>query len=89
MATTVNEIVEMLRRADEREFAALERSLAADARKGVRKAVEVARKRIEAERAEAERLKSLYEFERSLLPEGAEGFIVGLDEVGPLPAPSR
>jgi len=82
MATTVTEIVEMLRRADEREFAALERSLAADARKGVRKAVEVARKRIEAERAEAERLKSLYEFERSLLPEGAEGFIVGLDEVG-------
>lgn len=82
MGTTVAEIVEMLRCADEREFAALERSLVADERKGVRKAVEVARKRIEAERAEAARLKSLYEFERFLLPEGVQGPIVGLDEVG-------
>ena len=82
MAATVAEIVEMLRNANEREFAALERSLVADQRKGVRKAVEVARKRVAAERAEAERLESLYAFERSLVSEGADGCIVGLDEVG-------
>lgn len=82
MPTTVPEIVEMLRNADAKEFAALERSLVADERKGVRKAVEVARKRIEAELAEAARLESIYEFEESLVPEGAEGAIIGLDEVG-------
>ncbi len=83
---TVEEIRELLRKADEREFTALERSLAADTRKGVRSAVDVARRRIEAERAECERLASLYSYERSLAPAAEQGaadaLIVGLDEVG-------
>ena len=81
MSMTVAEIRLLLQAADEREFAALERSLAADERKGVRQAVEVARRRIESEFAERARLESLYSFERSLLPEGGR-IIVGLDEVG-------
>lgn len=78
---TVPEIREMLRAADARELAALERSLAADTRKGVIAALETARKRVAAESAENARLEGLYTFERSLLPEGGS-IIVGLDEVG-------
>ena len=48
-----------MQEAGAREFAVLERSLVADTRKGVRDAVEVARRRIEAEQAERERLASL------------------------------
>lgn len=81
MAMTVPEIRELLRNADEAELAALERSLAADTRKGVKAAIEVARRRIEAERAERERLMSLYAFERGMLKPG-QSVIVGLDEVG-------
>ena len=81
MSMTVAEIREKLRQANEREFAALERSLAADTRKGVRAAVEVARRRIDAERAERKRLDGLYDFERSFLKSG-QSVIVGLDEVG-------
>ncbi len=66
--------------ADEKEFAALERSLAADTRKGVVRALERTRKRLDAERAERERLEGLYSYERSLAGEGA--IVVGLDEVG-------
>ena len=77
---TVEEIRDLLRAADADEFAALERSLAADQRKGVRKAVEIARKRIEAEREEAHRIEMLYAFDRSFEPNG--GIVVGLDEVG-------
>ena len=78
---TVQEVRELLRQADEREFAALERSLVADQRKGVVQALETARRRIAAERAERTRLESLYSFEEEFLPDGA-GTIVGLDEVG-------
>ena len=81
MSMTVSEIREKLRVADGREFAALERSLAADTRKGVRAAVEVARRRIEAEQAEQHRIDGLYDFERSFLKAG-QSVIVGLDEVG-------
>ena len=82
MGMTGEDIRELLRAADESEFHALERSLAADERKGVRAALEVARKRIQAERAEATRLNGLYAYERSLVAEGLAGPIVGLDEVG-------
>lgn len=89
MGLTVADIAERLRLADEREFAVLERSLVADTRKGVRAAVEHARKRLESERAERERLEGLYSFERLLAAGCGDGVIVGLDEVGrgPLAGP--
>ena len=81
MDLTVAEIRTRLQVANSVEFAALERSLAADTRKGVRQAVETARKRLSAEAAEEARLKSLYAFDNSFL--SAEGgIVVGLDEVG-------
>ena len=66
MEPTVADIKQRLHEADEREFAVLERSLVADARKGVRDAVERARARLAAEAAERQRLASLYAFERAL-----------------------
>lgn len=83
---TVAEIKEKLQRADAAEFAVLERSLIADTRKGVRAAVETARRRIAAQEAEAARLECMYAFQASL----AQGkLVVGLDEVGrgPLAGP--
>jgi len=82
MLTTVAEIRALLRDADESELAALERSLAADSRKGVRDALVKARRRVDAENRERARIDSLYEFERSLTGGGADVLIVGLDEVG-------
>ncbi len=89
MGPTVAEIRQRLQEAGAREFAVLERSLVADTRKGVRDAVEVARRRIEAEQAERERLASLYAFERALAEARGAGVVVGLDEVGrgPLAGP--
>lgn len=89
MLTTVAEIRKLLREADAEEFAALERSLVADTRKGVRDALETARRRIESERAEADRLAGLYEYERQLAGGNPDAVIVGLDEVGrgPLAGP--
>ena len=89
MGPTVAEIRQRLQEADAREFAVLERALVADTRKGVRDAVEVARRRIEAEQAERERLASLYAFERALAEGRGAGVVVGLDEVGrgPLAGP--
>ena len=81
MGPTVADIKQRLHEADEREFAVLERSLVADARKGVRDAVERARARLAAEAAERQRLASLYAFERALAAERGDGVIVGLDEV--------
>ena len=81
MGPTVAEIRQRLQEAGAREFAVLERSLVADTRKGVRDAVEVARRRIEAEQAERERLASLYAFERALAEARGAGVVVGLDEV--------
>ena len=89
MGPTVADIKQRLHEADEREFAVLERSLVADARKGVRDAVERARARLATEAAERQRLASLYAFERALAAERGDGVIVGLDEVGrgPLAGP--
>lgn len=83
---TAQDIAARLRTADDESFAVLERSLAADTRKTVRNAVEAARRRLEAEAAERQRLERLYTFQS----ECAEGkLIVGLDEVGrgPLAGP--
>ena len=87
---TVEEIRRKLQEAGAREFAVLERSLVADTRKGVRAAVETARRRIEAEQAGARaRLEGLYAYERSLAEERGGHVVVGLDEVGrgPLAGP--
>ena len=86
---TVPEIRRKLQEADAAAFAVLERSLVADTRKGVRQAVEVARRRLEAEAAEAARLRGMYSFERALAEERGGSVIIGLDEVGrgPLAGP--
>lgn len=89
MGLTVAELSARLREADDAEFAVLERSLVADTRKGVRSAVEAARRRLEAESAERSRLESMYSFERELAEARGGGVVVGLDEVGrgPLAGP--
>ncbi|MCI8451709.1 ribonuclease HII [Enterorhabdus sp. P55] len=89
MAQTVAELKGRLQAADEDEFAVLERALAADERKGVRAAVETARRRLVAEAAERERLAGLYGFERALADARGATVVVGLDEVGrgPLAGP--
>ena len=86
---TVPEIRRKLQEADSAAFAVLERSLVADTRKGVRAAVEVARRRLEAEAAEAARLAGMYAFERELAAERGGSVVIGLDEVGrgPLAGP--
>lgn len=81
MAMTIPEIRKLLQHASEQEIAAIERSLAADTRKGVRAALEAAHRRLAAEKAECDRIESLYLFERSFLEDG-QTTIVGLDEVG-------
>lgn len=89
MGPTVADIKKRLHEADAREFAVLERSLVADARKGVRDAVACARRRLAAESAERERLAGLYAYERELAAGRGQGVIIGLDEVGrgPLAGP--
>lgn len=77
--TTVADIRARLSHAGPDEFRALERALAADPRKGVRQAVETARRRLAAAAAEEARTAALYETEAAW---GAVEGIVGLDEVG-------
>lgn len=88
MGTTVADIRMRLQHADEQEFAVLERSLVADTRKGVRSAVETARRRLAAEAAERARLEGLYSFDAQVAHDRG-GVVVGLDEVGrgPLAGP--
>ncbi len=89
MGQTVADIRRRLQAADEREFAVLERSLVADTRKGVREAVEVARRRVAAERDERERLAGMYSYQQELASNYNAKVIVGLDEAGrgPLAGP--
>lgn len=86
---TVPEIRRKLQEADAEAFAVLERSLVADTRKGVRTAVEVARRRLALEAEERARVEGMYAFERSLAEEHGAQVVVGLDEVGrgPLAGP--
>lgn len=77
--TTVSDISARLQEADAEEFRALERALSADPRKGVRQAVERARRRLASLAAEAERIEGLYRFQESMAPCEVT---VGLDEVG-------
>lgn len=89
MYQTVADIKRRLQMANEEEFAVLERSLLADTRKGVRDAVEVARRRLEMEAQETARLEGMYTFEWGLAQERGAHVILGLDEVGrgPLAGP--
>ena len=82
MGTTVSEIKAMLQVADADELAALERSLVADTRKGVVQALQVARRRIQAEAAENARLEGMFAYQEELAATRGGGVIVGLDEVG-------
>ena len=82
MLMTVAEIQARLRNADAAELAALERSLVADSRKGVKNALASARRRIDAIEAERARVAGMYEFEQSLTSGVGNGIVVGLDEVG-------
>lgn len=82
MDMTVAEIRAALQAADDGEFAVLERALADDPRKGVRTAVETARRRLQAASAERERVLELYRFEDELVAAHGGGVAVGLDEVG-------
>ena len=86
---TVPEIKSKLQKAGPEEFAALERSLSADTRKGVVAALEAARKRIASELEEQRRLDAMFAFEASLAEDRGAQLIVGLDEVGrgPLAGP--
>ncbi|MGN0302384.1 MAG: ribonuclease HII [Anaerotardibacter sp.] len=83
---TVSQIEAMLKNASKQEFEALERSLQADTRKGVRAALERTKKRFEKDEAEHKRVESMFAFQQELV---GEGVIIGLDEVGrgPLAGP--
>lgn len=83
---SIAEIQKRLKAASAAELSALEAEFADDERKSVRSALASARKRIEREQVEQERLTELYRFEHEL----ADGkVVVGLDEVGrgPLAGP--
>lgn len=86
---SVAEIKDRLAHADEQEFEVLERSLVADSRKGVLSAIRSTKKRLEREKAERERLASMYGFETGLKRSYGSKVLVGLDEVGrgPLAGP--
>ncbi|MDO4502949.1 MAG: ribonuclease HII [Coriobacteriia bacterium] len=89
MGQTVAQIKQMLAEADAEQLAALERTLAADERKGVVSALAAARKRVAAQAAEEERLAGMYRFQQELAAERGGSVVLGLDEVGrgPLAGP--
>lgn len=76
---TAREIQATLAEAGEEEFAELSERYADDPRTQVRRAVEVARRRIAREHAERERVLAMYARAREL---GGPGLVLGLDEVG-------
>ncbi len=83
---TVSDIKRRLSSANAEEFAVLERSLMADTRKGVQSALAVARRRLQVEAKERNRVAALYSYQAEI----AQGkLVVGLDEVGrgPLAGP--
>lgn len=79
MARTLAEIKASLQAATREEYEQLARALAADERKGVKQALAVAQRRLDAEDAERERLAGMYTFQAEM---AAGGVAVGLDEVG-------
>ena len=89
MGQTVAEIKQLLAGADAETLAVMERSLAADMRKGVKLALASARKRVDAQAKEKQRLQGLVSFQQDLADARGAGIILGLDEVGrgPLAGP--
>lgn len=81
MELTIAQIKDMLQNATAQELAIMERSLAADTRKGVQTALAQAKRRCEAAEKEQARLAQLYQYERSFAAHETS-IIVGLDEVG-------
>lgn len=76
---TAREVVGMLSDAPFDEARKLVERYREDPRKQVMRAVEVARRRIEREEAERDRVEAMYALEREL---GGDGVVVGVDEVG-------
>ena len=76
---TAREVAAALSAAPLDEAIELVERYAEDPRKQVQRAVGVARRRIERERREQDRVRSLYELQREL---GGDGVVVGVDEVG-------
>ena len=76
---TAREVVGMLSDAPLDEARVLVERYREDPRKQVMRAVEVARRRIEREEAERDRVEAMYALEREL---GGDGVVVGVDEVG-------
>lgn len=85
----ISEIKRMLADADLESFKSIERSLQADTRKGVIAALDSARKRLERQAQEKQRMESMYSFELRCLEECGAYRACGLDEVGrgPLAGP--
>lgn len=79
MAITLAEIRKLLKTANREQYDSLARALAADERKGVVAALASAKKRLDAEDAEAARLEGMYAFQAEC---ARGGIAVGLDEVG-------
>lgn len=77
--TSAREVVALLSSAAPEEAAALIERYAEDPRKQVRQAVERARRRVEREEAERDRVRAMYELQREL---GGDGVVIGVDEVG-------
>lgn len=76
---TAREVTATIASAPLEEARALVGRYAEDPRKQVRHAVEVARRRVEREDAERERVRGMYALQHEL---GGDGVIVGVDEVG-------
>ena len=76
---TAREVCALLGNASYEDAEELVARYAADQRKQVRHAVEVASRRLERERAERERVRAMYALQREL---GGTGIVVGVDEVG-------
>ena len=79
---TVAECEQRLKAADEAAFALLEPYLADDRRRGVQAALARARRRLEAEAAERERVQALYDQEAKIVSAQGGSLALGLDEVG-------
>lgn len=78
-AASAREVAALLSDAPPAELDALVERYRDDPRKQVRRAVEVALRRAERERAERDRVRSLYALQREL---GGDGIVIGVDEVG-------
>ncbi|MBP5314081.1 MAG: ribonuclease HII [Eggerthellaceae bacterium] len=79
MDSKASDIIARIKSADETEFEAMRRALAADTRRSVIDALNKKEKRIAALRAEEARVRSLYDCQNTI---AKNRLVVGLDEVG-------